>query len=102
MIIDTRFTIALALLVMVVTVLLLSRRLPAVRRWSEVGGRWIGALSPNLFAVTTFLAGAILLFSGATPDNAGRLGWLNDVLPLPLVEASAYFASIIGVGLIVL
>jgi phosphatidylglycerol lysyltransferase len=32
----------------------------------------------------------------------GRLGWLNDVLPLPVIEVSAYFASIAGVGLIIL
>jgi phosphatidylglycerol lysyltransferase len=62
----------------------------------------MGALSPDFFAAITFLAGAILLFSGATPARAGRLGWVNDVLPLPIIEASAYFASIAGVGLIVL
>jgi phosphatidylglycerol lysyltransferase len=62
----------------------------------------MGALSPDFFAAITFLAGAILLFSGATPARAGRLGWVNNVLPLPIIEASAYFASIAGVGLIVL
>ena len=61
-----------------------------------------GPLAPQTFAVLTFLAGAILLFSGATPARAGRLGWVNDLLPLPVVEASAYFASVAGVGLIVL
>jgi phosphatidylglycerol lysyltransferase len=73
-----------------------------VKRFAAVWRRITGALSPNFFAAITFLAGAILLFSGATPAREGRLGWVNDVLPLPIIEASAYFASIAGVGLIVL
>jgi phosphatidylglycerol lysyltransferase len=73
-----------------------------VRRYVRIWRRAVGALSPNFFAAITFLAGAILLFSGATPARAGRLGWVGRVLPLPLIEASAYFASIAGVGLIVL
>ncbi len=73
-----------------------------IKRFAAVWRRITGALSPNFFAAITFLAGAILLFSGATPAREGRLGWVNDVLPLPIIEASAYFASIAGVGLIVL
>ncbi len=73
-----------------------------VKRFAAVWRRITGALSPNFFAAITFLAGAILLFSGATPAREGRLGWVNDMLPLPIIEASAYFASIAGVGLIVL
>ena len=99
---NTRFAVLLTLFVFIMTAALMARWLPAVRRLTEMGGDWMGALAPRLFAVTTFMAGAILLFSGATPENAGRLGWLNDVLPLPVVEASAYFASVAGVGLIVL
>lgn len=67
-----------------------------------MGGDWLGALAPRFFALTTYAAGAILLFSGAMPTRAGRLGWLTDVLPLPLLEVSAYFGSIAGVGLILL
>src|SRR5215467_8903826 len=72
------------------------------RRFAAWSRRSMGALSPDFFAAITFLAGAILLFSGATPARAGRLGWVNNVLPLPIIEASAYFASIAGVGLILL
>jgi phosphatidylglycerol lysyltransferase len=73
-----------------------------IGRYARVSRHGLGALSPNFFAAITFLAGAILLFSGATPAREGRLGWVGRVLPLPLIEASAYFASIAGVGLIVL
>jgi phosphatidylglycerol lysyltransferase len=80
----------------------LARQLPAVRRLTDMGGDWVAAMAPRFFAFTTFLAGAILLFSGATPARAGRLGWINDVLPLPVVEASAYLTSVAGIGLILL
>src|SRR5207302_3650728 len=94
--------LSIGFIVVLLSGLALVRRIPAARKLSDRGGDWIGALAPRLFAVTTFLAGAILLWSGATPARAGRLGWLNDVLPLPIVEFSAYFASVAGVGLIIL
>lgn len=97
-----RLVAGVAALVLVLSALALARRLPAARKLSERGGDGLGALAPRLFAVITFLAGAILLWSGAVPARAGRLGWLNDVLPLPVIEVSAYFASIAGVGLIIL
>ncbi len=39
----------------------------------------------------------MLLFSGATRSLAGRLAWLNSLLPLPIIEASHFLASAIGV-----
>lgn len=96
------FIVPPVLLAVALAAMYFARRVPVVRRWTDRGAGWIGGMAPSFFAVTTFIAGAILLFSGATPDSAGRLGWLNNVLPLPIVEASAYFASVIGVGLIIL
>lgn len=78
------------------------RRLPIVRQWTDIGHDWLAALAPRFLTLATFLAGAILLLSGATPPRGGRLGWVNDLLPLPLLEASAYFTSLAGVALIVL
>jgi phosphatidylglycerol lysyltransferase len=94
--------VAIAVALVTTTALALVWRLPAVHRLSKRGGDLMGSLAPRFFALTTFVAGAILLFSGATPAREGRLGWVNNVLPLPIVEASAYFASVAGVGLIVL
>ena len=99
---NLRFTLAIAGIVLALTALILARRLPAFRKLSDRGGDLVGAAAPQFFAVTTFMAGVILLWSGATPARAGRLGWLNTFLPLPIVEFSAYFASIAGVGLIIL
>jgi len=95
--------VALVLGVAVVAVMIrLSRRSPAVMRYIRMGGSVTAALVPRALALTTFLAGVILLFSGATPGPASRMGWLNDVLPVPVIEVSAYFESIAGVALIVL
>ena len=92
----------LGALIIVLCAMLAARKWPAVRRFVAAGGSLNAALVPRLMAVATFAAGAILLFSGATPARAGRLGWVNDVLPLPIIELSAYFASIAGAALILL
>ena len=67
---------------------------------------WIGRLTeqltPRILSTLTFLAGVILLFSGATPAAAGRLEWLNRFVPLGIVETSHLAGSIVGVGLLLL
>jgi phosphatidylglycerol lysyltransferase len=59
-------------------------------------------VAPRLFSATTFLAGALLLFSGATPELPQRLAWLRATLPLPLIEISKLLGSISGVLLLLL
>jgi phosphatidylglycerol lysyltransferase len=58
------------------------------------------AVAPRLLAAFTFLAGAVLLFSGATPSAPGRVAWMSGFLPLPLLEASHFLGSLMGVGLL--
>jgi phosphatidylglycerol lysyltransferase len=58
-------------------------------------------LAPKVLAVFTFLSGALLLFSGATPTVQGRITWLNAWVPLAVTEASHFLASVVGVGLLV-
>ena len=74
----------------------------SVTRLLRAGGNVTGALIPRVLAFSTFLGGVILLFSGATPAHTGRMGWVADMLPLPIIEISAYFVSILGVALILL
>ena len=93
---------AVAGVVVALAALLLASRIPAVKSIGMRSAERVGPLTPRFFALTTFMGGVLLLWSGSTPARAGRLGWLDDVLPLPVVEFSAYFASIAGVGLIVL
>jgi len=74
----------------------------AFRWFGRLFGQWAPALVPQVLAFTTFLSGAILLFSGATPTVSSRLAWLRDFLPLPVVELSHLLGSVAGVLLLLL
>lgn len=63
---------------------------------------WIPFVTPQVLSLTTFLGGTILLLSGATPSAHGRLGWLNNFLPLPILEISHFLGSAAGIGLVLL
>ena len=69
-------------------------------------GKTLGAysvqLAPRVLALFTFMAGLLLLFSGATPVEHERLYWMARLLPVGLFEASHFLGSIVGVGLLVL
>ncbi len=80
---------------------------PTKLRQRRVAGRarvgaafgWLAEqLTPRVLAVFTFLAGVVLLFSGATPAAAGRLALLDRVLPLGVIEASHFLGSVVGAG----
>lgn len=64
--------------------------------------RSISAIAPDLLSAATFLAGVILLASGAMPAIQSRLGWLDAILPLGLIEVSHFIGSLAGVGLLFL
>ncbi|MFL5562592.1 MAG: bifunctional lysylphosphatidylglycerol flippase/synthetase MprF [Gemmatimonadaceae bacterium] len=67
----------------------------------RAAGRWMPAIVPHALSIFTFVAGAILLFSGATPSVRSRLALLHDALPLALIEASHLTASLTGAALLV-
>jgi len=72
-------------------------------RWlARLFGQWVPVLVPHILASTTFIGGAILLFSGATPAVHTRLAWFKDFLPLPVIELSHFLGSLTGVGLLLL
>ncbi|HEX5436957.1 MAG TPA: bifunctional lysylphosphatidylglycerol flippase/synthetase MprF [Gemmatimonadaceae bacterium] len=71
-------------------------------RLVRISGQWGAVIVPRVLAATTFLAGMILLFSGATPAVGNRLYWLHRVLPLPVIEVSHLFGSLAGAGLLIL
>lgn len=78
------------------------RHLGPIQRVVRLGGEWGAAIIPRLLALTTFLGGTILLFSGATPAVGNRLYWLHGFLPLPVIELAHFLGSIAGVGLLIL
>jgi phosphatidylglycerol lysyltransferase len=56
----------------------------------------------RVFSVSTFLSGAILLFSGATPSAVARLSFVARVLPIGVIEVSHFIGSVVGAALLVL
>ena len=71
-------------------------------RVRAVLGELTEQLAPRVLAVFTFLAGLVLLFSGATPAAAGRLELLSRVVPLGVIEASHFLSSVAGAALLIL
>jgi phosphatidylglycerol lysyltransferase len=63
---------------------------------------WVPRVVPHVLGLTTTVAGALLLFSGATPGVGDRMAWLDRFLPLPILEMSHFLGSLAGAGLLVL
>ena len=80
----------------------LSRNREIVGRVSRGAARVLPMFVPQIFAIAVFLAGVVLLASGATPTEQHRIRILRMAVPLPIVEASHLLASITGVVLLLL
>ena len=92
------FVVAVAL----IAVYEVRERWTAAERIVSATGSWMSVVVPRLLAAATFLAGAVLLVTGAAPGAGGRLGWLNRVLPLGVIEFSHFFGSLVGLALLIL
>lgn len=79
-----------------------------IRRRQQLGtvsravGRAVPAFSAPLIAIAVFVTGTILLLSGATPTVGWRLRLLSDFVPLSVLEASHFVASVAGMALLLL
>ena len=62
-------------------------------------GAWV---TPKLLAAATFVAGTMLILSGATPAIGSRLAWVARFVPFPLLEISHFLGSVVGVALLFL
>jgi phosphatidylglycerol lysyltransferase len=80
----------------------LRQRREQAARVTAVLGYLTEQITPRLLGVLTFLSGAVLLFSGATPAAPGRLERLQPWLPLGVIEVSHFTGSIVGVVLLLL
>jgi phosphatidylglycerol lysyltransferase len=76
-------------------------RAPAVRL-VRLLQTFLSAVTPQAIAIAVFFAGAVLLFSGATPGLGNRLALLRGFVPLPVLELSHLLGSVVGVGLLVI
>ena len=68
----------------------------------RTAGRLVPGTVPYFLSLTTFAAGVLLMFSGATPGVHARLRWLDAFFPLAVIEVSHFAASVAGVILILL
>lgn len=96
------YLLPLALATSLLTTIELLNHKAVVSRVVRVVGRWGSVVTPQLLALTTLIAGALLLFSGATPAIPQRLHWLNTFIPLPIVELSHFLGSLVGAVLLLL
>jgi phosphatidylglycerol lysyltransferase len=64
--------------------------------------RWLSPMIHQVLAVTAFIGGAILLFSGTTPIAEQRIVFLKKLIPLPFLELSHFIGSVAGMGLLLL
>jgi phosphatidylglycerol lysyltransferase len=71
-------------------------------RARERAAMYVAPVAPQIAGALTFLAGTVLLVSGATPGINSRLALLHRFIPLAVLEASNLVASVIGLGLLVL
>ncbi len=63
---------------------------------------WLSGIAPQLIGSAVFLAGLVLLVSGASPTIESRLEWISRMLPLPVLELTHLAGSVVGVGLLIL
>jgi phosphatidylglycerol lysyltransferase len=88
------------------TLLFGSKELAAQRQriaWAqELASIYIAPVVPQIAGALSFLAGALLLFSGATPAVDERLAFLDQFLPLAVLEVSHLLGSVVGLALLVL
>ncbi len=91
--------LAVALLVLIIDEFYHRRH--AMVQWGNAFGTLTTSVAPKLLAVFTLLGGAVLMFSGATPSAAGRVAWLHDFVPLPVIEVSHFVGSLIGFALLI-
>jgi phosphatidylglycerol lysyltransferase len=72
------------------------------KRALQIFNRWMPDLAPHGFAGLTFFAGALLLFFNATPEASRRILWLNEYIPLGLLEGSHFAVGVLGALLLLL
>jgi len=80
----------------------LKARARSIVRVHELASAYIAPVVPQVVGTLTFLAGCLLLISGATPSVDARLDELTRFLPLAILELSHLAGSVIGLALIVL
>lgn len=74
----------------------------AVRTTARLAQRWGPTTLPTILSAAVFASGVVLLISGATPSERGRIAFLDRILPLGVIELSHLSGSVVGVVMLVL
>ncbi len=74
----------------------------SARLITEQAMTWTNLIGPRLITGAVFIAGILLLASGALPSDQGRMGLVRNLLPLPVVEISHFLGSVAGAMLLIL
>ncbi|SAL12166.1 Phosphatidylglycerol lysyltransferase [Caballeronia terrestris] len=69
-------------------------------RFAFLRPRHVSQLAPLFLSIVTFVAGSMLVISGATPAFAKRIATLQTILPLWVLESSQLLGSVLGVLLL--
>lgn len=69
---------------------------------TKKAANWLSSVAPQVISVMVFLAGIVLLVSGASPAVESRLSLISRAIPLPVLELSHLAGSVIGMGLLIL
>lgn len=80
----------------------LRSRRERLQQAGSVVARGISTVVPPAVATALFVAGLVLIFSGALPAASGRLDTLARLMPLAVVEFSHLAASLVGAFLLIL
>ncbi len=96
------YLLPLAVALVVLAVYEVGEQHERLGRLARLAGTSLRVVAPHLLAFLTVAGGTLLLVVGALPSAPARLGWLDRLLPLGMMELSHFLASLVGVGLLLL
>ncbi|HNP36516.1 MAG TPA: bifunctional lysylphosphatidylglycerol flippase/synthetase MprF [Woeseiaceae bacterium] len=73
-----------------------------IKRSSDIVRKWLSGIAPQVIGAAVFLAGIVLLISGASPAIESRLLLISRELPLAVLELSHLTGSVVGLALLIL
>ena len=80
----------------------INRNKEGFKRALQILDRFAPDFAPHVFSYLIFLSGTLLLFSNAMPEVSRRMTWLNEFMPLGLMESSHFLVGLVAAGLLVL
>jgi phosphatidylglycerol lysyltransferase len=80
----------------------INRNKEGFKRALQILDRFAPDFAPHFFSYLVFLSGTLLLFSNAMPEVTRRMTWLNEFIPLGLMESSHFLVGLVAAGLLVL